>query len=206
MFGKRPFQWVDFSPALMPQDFYNFELLYLHLSGHHKIHPDSQLSIFNNHIILDQLQFVDYAPQYERAFHDLNEEWISQYFTMEASDHKALDNAQTYIIDKGGFIIVALYEQQPIGVCALIKMHDSKYDFELAKMAVSPTMRGQKVGWRLAQAIIEKAKSVGATWLYLESNTKLETAVNLYHKLGFVKVAGVSTPYQRCNIQMELAI
>ena len=152
------------------------------------------------------VQIVDYNPAYQQAFRDLNEQWISKYFKMEAADHKALDNPQQNIIDKGGYILVALYNNEPVGVCALMKMDDPVYEYELAKMAVSPNAQGKSIGWLLGKAIIEKAKSLGAKKLYLESNTILEPAINLYHKLGFQKVIGHATPYERCNIQMELVI
>jgi len=152
------------------------------------------------------VQIVDYKPDYQQAFRDLNEQWISKYFKMEAADHKALDNPQQNIIDKGGHILVALYNNEPVGVCALMKMDDPVYEYELAKMAVSPKAQGKSIGWLLGKAIIEKARSLGAKKLYLESNTILEPAINLYHKLGFQKVIGHATPYERCNIQMELVI
>ncbi|MET0571683.1 MAG: bifunctional helix-turn-helix transcriptional regulator/GNAT family N-acetyltransferase [Pedobacter agri] len=153
-----------------------------------------------------KVNIVDYTPAYKQAFKSLNEEWISTYFVMEESDFKALDNPQEYILDKGGAILVALYEGEPLGVCALIKMNDGEYDFELAKMAVSPKAQGKNIGFILASAIIERAKSLGASKIYLESNTILKPAINLYHKLGFQKIAGKPTPYSRCNIQMELII
>ncbi len=82
----------------------------------------------------------------------------------------------------------------------------SNYDYELAKMAVSPKAQGKGVGWLLGKAIVEKAKSLGAKKLYLESNTILTPAINLYLKMGFKKIAGYPTPspYERSNIQMEL--
>ncbi|WP_421939421.1 bifunctional helix-turn-helix transcriptional regulator/GNAT family N-acetyltransferase [Pedobacter sp.] len=150
------------------------------------------------------VKIIDYKPQYQDVFRELNKEWISTYFEMEDSDYKALDHPNEYILDKGGFIMVALYEDEPMGVCAMIKMNDAEYDFELAKMAVSPKAQGKNIGFLLASAIIEKAKSKGAKKIYLESNTVLKPAINLYHKLGFQKVAGKPTPYTRCNIQMEL--
>lgn len=153
-----------------------------------------------------KVEIVDYKPEYHEVFRSLNVEWISTYFEMEESDYKALDNPKNYILDKGGHILVALYEGEPLGVCAIIKMNDGEYDFELAKMAVSPKAQGKNIGFLLANAIIEKAKSLGASKIYLESNTILKPAINLYHKLGFQKVAGKPTPYARCNIQMELVI
>lgn len=153
-----------------------------------------------------EIKIVEYKTEHQEVFRSLNVEWISRYFTMEASDYKALDNPQSYILDKGGYILVALYNGEPSGVCALIKMNDDEYDFELAKMAVSPKVQGKNVGFSLATAIIKKAKSLGAKKIYLESNTVLKPAINLYYKLGFEEVAGKPTPYTRCNIQMELTI
>jgi GNAT superfamily N-acetyltransferase len=149
---------------------------------------------------------VDYTPKYQKAFRDLNEAWIRQYFKLEEADYKALDNPKNYILKSGGHIYVALYNDVPVGVCALIKMDDPVYDFELAKMAVSPQAQGKNIGFLLGQAIIKKARSLGASRLYLESNTILVPAINLYHKLGFKKVVGHATPYERCNIQMELIL
>ncbi|MGN7786991.1 bifunctional helix-turn-helix transcriptional regulator/GNAT family N-acetyltransferase [Niabella sp. 22666] len=147
---------------------------------------------------------VPYQPQYKEAFKALNEEWISTYFEMEEADYKALDNPEEYILDKGGQILVALYQGEPVGVCALIKMNGSDYDFEMAKMAVSPKAQGKSIGWLLGQAVISTARKSGASTIYLESNTMLKPAINLYYKMGFKKVAGLPTPYKRCNIQMVL--
>ncbi len=143
---------------------------------------------------------------YKEDFKKLNEEWITTYFKMEKADHKALDDPQGYILDKGGHILVALYREEVVGVCALIKMDDPEYDYELAKMAVSPKAQGKNIGWLLAQAVIEKARSLGASNIYIESNTALKPAISLYHKLGFEKVVGRATPYERCNIQLRLVL
>lgn len=152
------------------------------------------------------VRIVAYEEKYQSAFKALNEEWISTYFTMEEADYKALDNPQTYILDRGGKIFVALYKDEPVGVCALIKMDDPDYDFEMAKMAVSPKAQGKNIGWLLGNAIVEATRELGGKKLYLESNTLLKPAINLYHKLGFKKVVSRATPYARANIQMELVL
>ncbi len=148
------------------------------------------------------VEIVEYTPVHQQAFRQLNEEWISKYFRMEESDYKALDHPQEYIIDKGGHIYIGLYKGEPLAACALIRMDDG--GFELAKMAVSPKAQGLGIGYLIGKACIEKARRVGARRVYLESNTALKPAINLYHKLGFRKAAGPPSPYERCNIQMEL--
>jgi len=150
------------------------------------------------------VKIVEYHPKFQSAFRTLNEEWISNYFKMEEADYKALDHPEEYILNQGGKILVALYQDEPLGVCALIKMNDPDYDYEMAKMAVSPKAQGKSIGTLLGKSVIEKAKELGASKLYLESNTILKPAINLYYKLGFEKITGRPTPYERCNIQMEL--
>ncbi len=149
---------------------------------------------------------VPYQDQYRAAFQRLNELWIEEDFEIEEADRRVLQNPQREIIDRGGFIFIATLGSESVGVCALMKRQDRQYPYELAKMAVSPSARGRKVGWRLGQAVIDQARSMQAKRLFLESNTKLEPAIRLYEKLGFVKVLGPPTPYARCNIQMQLEL
>lgn len=151
------------------------------------------------------VKIIPYEPKYHEVFRGLNEEWITTNFEMEEADHKALDNPEEYILQNGGYIFVALYKDMPVGVCALLKMSDD-YDFELAKMAVNSQLREQNIGYLLGEAAIKKAKDLGASKIYLESNTLLAPAIKLYSKLGFKKIAGHDSPYKRSNIQMELIL
>lgn len=152
------------------------------------------------------VRVVPYQAEHREAFRALNLQWIETHFKVEQPDRDALGDPEGYILSKGGHIFVALAEGQPVGVCALVKRKDRKYPYELAKMAVSPEARGRNIGWRLGQAIIHKAREVGAKRIFLESNTVLGPAIGLYRKLGFVEVRGPQTPYERCNIQMELPL
>ncbi|MDX2069944.1 MAG: bifunctional helix-turn-helix transcriptional regulator/GNAT family N-acetyltransferase [Haliscomenobacter sp.] len=152
------------------------------------------------------VKIVDYTPVYQQAFRDLNVEWISKYFKMEPADYQALDHPQSYILDKGGHILVALYQGQPVGVCALIKKDHPVFDYELGKMAVSPAAQGKSIGFLLGKAILDKARELGARNVFLESNTLLKPAINLYYKLGFEKISGYPSPYERSNIQMMVEL
>lgn len=151
------------------------------------------------------VKIVPYQDKYKTAFYKLNEEWIKTYFKMEQPDHDALDKPKEYILDRGGYIFVALVDDEAVGVCALIK-REGLNSYELAKMAVSPKAQGKNVGFMLGQAVIEKARALKADTVYLESNTILKPAMRLYEKLGFKKIVGPPTPYERCNIQMEIVL
>lgn len=153
-----------------------------------------------------EIQIINYLPEHHHAFKRLNESWIKHYFKIETADSNALDHPDKYILENGGHILVAMLNNKVLGVCALIKMEHSKYGYELAKMAVAEKAKGKGIGYLLGTSIIAKAKKLGANYIYLESNTILQPAIALYKKLGFQKVVGEYSPYERCNIQMELKI
>lgn len=148
------------------------------------------------------IRVIDYSPKYQDVYKALNVEWISKYWTLEAPDLKALDDPDGYILNQSGSILIALDKEEAVGCCALIKLDTDNY--ELAKMAVSPKAQGKGIGLLLGEAIINRAKSMGVKRLYLESNSVLVPAINLYKKLGFKAIEGVASPYERCNVQMEL--
>jgi len=153
---------------------------------------------------LTPISIVDYNPRYADAFGDLNKLWISKYFRMEESDVYMLNNPEKAIIDRGGFIFVALDNLKPVGVCALIPhTHDS---YELTKLAVDESTRGKGIGKRLVITALDKARELKTTYVHLYSNTKLESAISLYRKLGFIEIKGAESHYERCNIQMHLKI
>ena len=150
------------------------------------------------------LQIQAYTPADATAFRDLNHEWITKYFTLEAIDNQILNNPESYILARGGYILMARYQGQTVGTCALLK-HQAA-EFELGKMAVTPAMQGKKIGQQLVAAAIEKAKELGAKKLMLLSHRSLMPALHLYQKMGFRLVPCAPSEYQRADIQMELEL
>ena len=149
---------------------------------------------------------IPYEPCHKELFKSLNEDWITRHWQIEPHDLDYLDHPQEYIIGKGGFVFVATYKGKPVGVCALCKMDDPLYDYELAKLAVSPNAQGKGIGLLLCETAIGKAKELGAKRLFLESNTLLKTAIHIYRKLGFKELSEYHPAYERGDIQMELSI
>ena len=150
------------------------------------------------------IEIIDYSPEFLEDFKRLNYEWIEQYFTIEEADRQYLEHPDSTILNPGGHIYMARYNDSIVGTCALVKVNEDTY--ELAKMGVTQAARGRGVGWMLSQAAINKARELGAKTVCIESNTMLEAAIRLYQKLGFQKVIGHPSPYERCNIQMELPL
>lgn len=151
-----------------------------------------------------EVAIIDYTPEHHDAFRRLNHEWITKHFRLEESDHLALDHPDEKILKPGGQIFLATYRAEVVGTCALIKLSDDRY--ELAKMAVTERAQGKNIGFLLGRHSLQKARELGARSVFLESNTKLKPAITLYQKLGFQKIVGPPSPYERANIQMEVVL
>jgi putative acetyltransferase len=147
----------------------------------------------------------EFEPGDEAAFRQLNEEWITRYFRIEAKDQEALADPQASILAAGGKILFAIIEGQRAGCCALILTGPG--EFEVAKMAVTAAYQGSGIGRRLLGAVVEAARSAGARRLYLETNHALAPAIRLYESIGFRHVpARHESPYARADVFMEMVL
>nr|WP_299032828.1 GNAT family N-acetyltransferase [uncultured Tenacibaculum sp.] len=150
------------------------------------------------------MKIIDYKEEYASSFYNLNIEWLQTFFYIEPYDKEVLGNPHKYIIDKGGHIFFAKLNNEIVGTVALMPMSEANV-YELTKMAVSPKHRGYKIGQKLMQHCIDFAKEKQFDKLVLYSNTKLENAIYIYRKFGFLEIpVEKDCPYERCNIKMEL--
>ena len=149
----------------------------------------------------NDIEILAYQPEHQPWFEKLNRHWIEKYFWMEPIDFEVLQHPEVHIIGHGGSIIMASYAKEIAGTVALKYAAPGVYEF--TKMAVDDKFQGLKIGKALALAAIEKAKKSGAHKIILYSNRKLETAIALYRKIGFIEVP-VDAIYKRSDIKMEL--
>ena len=66
--------------------------------------------------------------------------------------------------------------------------------------------QGRKVGNKIIEFSLEKAKELGAQKVILHSNTALKPAIHLYNKFGFKEVSLGDVEYKRADIKMEIDI
>jgi ribosomal protein S18 acetylase RimI-like enzyme len=149
------------------------------------------------------IQISFYQSKYQAAFESLNKAWIEKYFWIEPIDLVVLQNPEENILAAGGEILVALVDDQPVGVVALKRVNETVLEF--TKMAVDEKFQGKKIGEKLALVAIATGKVMKATKIILYSNTKLVAAIQLYRKLGFVEIE-LDGPYKRSDIKMELTL
>ena len=141
----------------------------------------------------------------EAAFRDLNTEWISKYFVLEAKDLASFEDPGATILAKGGRIFLAERDGVPVGCTALLMRGEG--EFEIGKMAVTPAARGKGLGRRLMEHAVDAAKDLGAARLYIETHDSLLPAIGLYKSVGFQEVPverRVPSPYARANVFLEL--
>ena len=150
------------------------------------------------------IQIIEYSDQYQQDFKNLNLEWLDKYKLTESHDLEVLNDPQGTILDKGGFIWLALDDNKLIGSAALAKEHEG--EFELAKMAVTAAYRGRGISKLLIETCLQKAKEIGAKKLTLFSNHQLLTALKLYEKYGFYYVEVEDSPFETADVKMELIL
>ena len=169
--------------------------------GLHRIPLLETLRAMSDHA---DVQVEDFSPEHGAAFKRMNVEWITQHWQLETADLQALNHPQEYILDKGGAILIALFDGHPVGSVALIPYDEAT--LELGKMAVAPNAQGLGIGKVLGEAALARARKMGARRVYLETNSILGPALSLYRKLGFSDVAHADrvSAYDRCNVRMEV--
>jgi putative acetyltransferase len=145
---------------------------------------------------------VTFDVRYRTEFARLNYAWITQLFAVEPPDQRILDNPEGEIIAHGGEIFFAMKNDKVVGTVALKREDDMT--FELTKMAVDESMRGQGCGKQLLDAALARARAVGAKRVVLSSHSSLVPAIRMYRSAGFVdrQSCGESC-YSRCNTFMQ---
>lgn len=146
---------------------------------------------------------VPYETAYAADFMRINRAWIDELFEMEDADRRALENPEDYILAKGGEILFAIdRDERVIGTCALIR-HSAEVA-ELAKMGVDKTSQSRGAGKQLAEAILDLSVAKGFKKVFLETNSALTPAINLYLKLGFKHMSPPQpSDYERADVYME---
>lgn len=150
------------------------------------------------------MKIVRYKSEYQQYFEHLNKAWLSKYFKIEPLDEKLLSQPEEIILKNGGHILFAEHQGQIVGTVALILIKPGVY--ELAKMAVDEAFQGLGAGKLLCSAAVEEAKKLNAEKLILFTNSKLKTAINIYHKCGFKDVPLDEKQFERADTKMELLL
>jgi len=155
------------------------------------------------------LRILEFSDDLAQHFDRISREWVEDMFRLEAEDIDIIENPRRRIIDKGGIILFVEHESRGIvGTCALMPMGEGSY--ELTKMGVLKSARGLNAGNFLMKKILQRARRMKMTELFLLTNAKCEAAIHLYEKAGFRHdpdiMARHGHRYQRCDVTMSYAL
>ncbi|MCI9845663.1 GNAT family N-acetyltransferase [Flavobacterium pectinovorum] len=150
------------------------------------------------------VEIISFSSDLKEPVKTLNIEWLTKYFRVEEKDELILSNPQEEIIDKGGLIFYAKYNNEILGTVSLIKIDNAT--FELSKMAVSDKAQGLGIGNKLLAHCLTVAEENNIKKLFLYSNRILLPALHLYRKFGFTEVSLGNVSYERADIKMEKTI
>ena len=151
----------------------------------------------------DVVEIMTYGPEHQPWFEKLNRDWIEKYFWMEPIDFEVLQHPDEHILKNGGTIFMGTCNKEIAGTAAVKFVEPGVFEF--TKMAVDEKFQGKKIGKAIAETAIRWSRDSGARKIILYSNTKLETAIGMYRKLGFREVP-LDGPYKRSDIKMELKL
>lgn len=153
---------------------------------------------------MNHVTVIPYSPQHQAAFKQINIDWITDLFAVEAHDLEQLDSPELHILPNGGEILLAQKDGIVVGTVAIIRTEAD--EFELAKMGVVKEARGLGIGRLLCEAAVAYARDKGARRVWLESNKRAAAAVQLYESVGFVHIPLRDSPYTRADVHMELLL
>lgn len=153
---------------------------------------------------MSQIRITYFEPAYRDAIRRLNVEWLEKYFHVEEIDREVLSKPEEVILAPGGEIFYAWYGDEIVGTVSLMKIDETC--FELTKMAVSENFQGLGIGKLLMENCLDFAKKAGIKQIIIYSNRRLERAVDMYRKFGFLEMDLGPVIYQRADIKMRLDI
>jgi len=118
------------------------------------------------------------------------------------TDRDIADIEAHYIARGGVFELLEDADGTLLGTCGLYPMNAETV--ELRKMYFSQLLRGQGLGRKTLQRMIDTARARGFRRLYLETASVLKEAVALYEKFGFTETDEKHTP--RCDAAYFLTL
>jgi len=103
----------------------------------------------------------------------------------EPEDLEAVADPAAYYAATGGTALAATLDGALVGVVAVKGLGGD--GFEFCKLVVTEDARGHGAGRALVEACLDFAARQGGPALYLQTFRRLETALDLYRRMGFAE-------------------
>jgi putative acetyltransferase len=91
----------------------------------------------------------------------------------------------------GGMLLLATFHDEPAGTVALRRLDQAAG--EVKRLYLRPKYRGQGLGRRLLEAVLEGAAAIGYERLYADTLPSMVDALSLYQRAGFELIEAYSS-------------
>jgi len=153
---------------------------------------------------MTKYEIIPYKETYKEAFKTINVEWLEDMFVAEPYDLKVLSDPEKYILNRKGMIYFAVKEGNVVGTCAVMEIEEGI--FELTKMGVLKSERGEGLGRILLEYVINNVFDLEKNQYFLLTNSDCKAAIYLYENFGFVHSDEILKKYggyyDRANVGM----
>lgn len=136
-----------------------------------------------------QIRVHDYRPELKPLFFELAGYWLTGLLKgkLEEEDEFSLRNPDLAYLQSGGFVFFASYGPEIVACVALRRLDE--VNFELCHLFTEPKYRRTGVATKLAERCVSRCKENAATGLWLQANSRIPEACQLFAKLGFAEQA-----------------
>ena len=130
-----------------------------------------------------------------------NDPSFAEFLAIQNYDAELQDLEYKYGLPHGR-LYLAHYNGELAGCIALRKLDDNTGEFK--RVYVKPQFRGKHIGKKMVHKLIEDAKELGYTRLLLDTLPFLETAIQMYKKLGFYEIPSYNDSPMDTSIFLQL--
>lgn len=147
------------------------------------------------------VRIVPWEDRFAGDFEEISVNWLKEFDLLEPIDLEMLGNPRRHILEPGGQVFFALEGDTVLGTCGMQPVEPGVY--EVIKLGVRPECRGRGAAKLLLEACLDWAKTQQAHRVVLYSNSRLQSALGLYRRCGFVPIPYVAGHYAVSDVQME---
>ena len=123
----------------------------------------------------------------------VSEEELAHHFSSD------LDDVQAHYFDDNGIFLVLTDDDKVVGSGAIQRLNNDIC--ELKRMYFLREYRGQGLGFKMTQMLLDFAREAGYKKVRLDTREEMKQALKLYKRLGFYAIESYTDSL--CNVFLE---